>query len=447
MRSDIGGPEPDALSELDSAAANRDANDPLAAIAALERMVTTGRDQPGPYLDLGLLYAQAGRFEEAAGALLRGLDLDPDNRTARYNYSRVLLATGRTGEAILQLEKLAQAAPEDAEVALSLIEARLSAGDRARALKAAGDVSAAGGDGRVLAALGGALVRAGELEEAAAVLAKAVERSPAEAAPWLELARLRQRRGDPEEAVLAAERAVRLAPGRMEVALGYAEALISAQQQERARDYLAGLGPRFRSHPGYSYTLGVALFGLHRYMESAAALERAVDADPSWGTAHFLLGTSRLATGDARGAVEAYRGATAADPGNPLGFVYLARAYGMLGPKFGEAALQAARQALQLDPDNVESLVRVARHALETGDLGEARASMERTVRTHPDIIKPRILLARAYHRLGLRAEAAAQEHSIRTLQAAQQARDTARGEAGRDTPSPGYGLGVFDLQ
>lgn len=426
--------------------ARADAGDPAGAIRALERLVAMGRDEPGPYLDLGLLYANGGRFEEAAGALLRGLELNPASRTARYNYARVLLAMGRTGEAIPELQGLADSVPGDLDVSLSLIEAWLAAGDRARAVEAARALSESVGDGGALATLGRMLVRAGELEVAADVLAAALDAAPAEPRAWLELARLRQRQGDHERAVLAAERAARLAPERLEVALGYAETLISAQRQVEARDYLLGLGARFGGDPGYSYTLGVALFGMHHYLESAVAFERAAALDPSWATAHFLLGTSRLAVGDGRLAVEAYRRAIEADPGNPLAHVYLARAYDGMGPEFADHAVEAARQALRLDPDNVEGLTRVARHSLEAGELGAARAALERVVDNHPDIVQARILLARAYYRLGMAPDAAAQERRIRELQAAQQARDTARGDAGRKVPSPGNGLGALEI-
>lgn len=446
VRGTLGDDSGGAQSVASPRGARADAGDPAGAIRALERLAAAGRDDPGPYLDLGLLYANGGRFEEAAGALLRGLELNPANRTARYNYARVLLAMGRTGEAIPELQNLAESVPGDLDVSLSLIEARLAAGDRARAVEAARGFSESVGDGRALAALGRTLVRAGELEAAAEVLAAALDAAPAEPGAWLELARLRRRQGDHERAVLAARRAARLAPERLDVALGYAETLIGAQRQVQARDYLLGPGARFGGDPGYSYTLGVAQFGLHHYLESAAAFERAVALDPSWGTAHFLLGTSRLAVGDGRLAVEAYRRAIEADPGNPLVHVYLARAYGGMGPEFADHAVGAAREALRLDPDNVECLTRVARHSLEAGEPGEARAALERVVGDHPDIVKPRILLARAYYRLGMALEAAAQERRIRELQAAQQARDTARGDAGRDVPSPGHGLGAMEI-
>ncbi len=377
---------------------------------------------------------------------LRGLEVAPSNRTARYNYARVLLALGRGLEAVRELGRLTDSAPVDLDVSLSLIEARLLAGERTRALADARELSETVGDGRALAALGRMLARAEEHGEAAGLLARAVQRFPEQAAPWLELARLRQGRGDHEGAVRAAERAARIAPDRLKNVLGFAETLISAERQEQARQYLVGLGPGFRARPGYFYTLGVALFGLHRYQESAAAFERAVELDPAWGTAHFLLGTSWLAAGEAENAVDAYRGAVDADPSNPLGFVYLARAYDKLGPQFAEAAVGAARQALRLDPENVECLTRVARQALEAGNTGKARETLERVVANHPDLRKPRILLTRAYYRLGMAREAAAQERKIRALQAEQQKRDTARGEAVREAPLPGLGLGASEI-
>ncbi len=408
--------------------------------------MAVGPDDPSALLELGLIYASHGRLEDAATALGRGLELDPENQTARFNYARVLLAAGRAGAAVGQLERLAHSDPDDFGASLSLIEARLLAGDRDTAVADARSLAAAARDSEALTALGGILSRAGELALASQVLQESLDRSPSNPASWLEQARLLQRRADHEGAVQAAERAVRLAPERLEAVVGYAETLIGAQRHELAHDYLVSVRSRFEGRAEYCYTLGVALFGMHRYLESARALGCAVERDPSWSVAHFLLGTSWLAAGERRHAVEAYRAAIRADPLNPLNFVYLARAYDLLGPEFDEAAVEAAKGGLDLDPDNVECLTRVARHLLEHGDADEARKFLEKIVHAHPDLIKPRILLARAYSRLGMAGRASAESVAIRTLEAAQQERDAERGETAGGVLSPGLGLAAGSL-
>lgn len=422
-----------------------EANDPDGAIRALQQAAMSGPQGAARYVRLGLQHAEQGRLDAAAAAFERALVLAPDNRSARFNHARIMLALGRPDEAVSELERLAEASTAHNEVTLSLIEARLAAGERAQAIAEARNLANVAREAGTLAALGRVLTRGGELQLAGAVLRRALSTSAGSPVAWLELSRLRQRLGDQRGAVEAGELAARLAPDSLEAVLGYAEALISAQLHERARSHLMRAGRAFEDHAAYSYTLGVALFGLHHYLEAAAAFQKAADADASWSTARFLLGTSWLAAGEARQAVEAYRSAVDADPRNPLHFVYLSRAYDEIGPQSAGDAVDAARQALRLDPDNVECLTRVARQELEEGRLDEARKSLESIVGMHADIVKPRILLARTYYRLGMTLEAEAERRAIRALHAEQEAADASRGELATGIPSPGLGIAAME--
>ena len=419
------------------------------AVDAFERAVAIGVQDPTPYLNLGLLYASRGQLKSALEAFKLGLERDPSNQSAQFNHARVLLGLGRAREAVLELERLTAVAPEDWEAALALVDARLLAGQRESALDDALALADAARDAAALASLAKILIREGALGPASDILDRALTLSGDDMAVWLELSRLRQNEGDVERAVQAAERAVQLGPHEPEAMLGYAEALISARRHQRALEFLTGVSQRMDYRPGFHHTLGVAYFGLHRFIEAAAAFGRATELDPAWDTPHFLLGTSRLAAGDSLGAAEAYRQAIAANPHNPLQFVYLVRAYDNLGPDFDALAVDAARRALELDPENVECSIRLARHLLEEGKLNEARASLEKIVSSHGDILKARILLARTYNRLGMQAEAAAQRDVVNALNIQQDAKDALRGEPGGADriPSPGLGLGAWEEQ
>ncbi len=417
------------------------------AVEAFERAVAIGLQDASPYLNLGLLYASRGQLQSALAAFELGLERDPSNRSARFNHARVLLGLGRAREAVLEFERLTAVAPEDWEAAVSLVDARLLAGQRDRALGEALALADAAPDAATLVSLGKILTREGALEPAADILDRALALSGDEMAVWLELSRLRQKQGDADRAVQAAERAVRLGPHDPEALLAYAEALISSRRHQQALEFLTGVSQRMDRRPGFHHTLGVAYFGLHRFIEAAASFGRAAELDPAWDTPHFLLGTSRLASGDSLGAAEAYRQAIAANPHNPLQFVYLVRAYDNLGPDFDALAVDAARRALELDPENVECSIRLARHMLEQGKLNEARAALEGIVRSHSDILKSRILLARTYNRLGMANEAAAERDAVNALNVQQEAKDAARGEnRGADRIlSPGFGLGAWE--
>jgi choline-sulfatase len=90
------------------------------AIGTLERSQHVEADNPVVLSSLGLLYAQAGRFEPAAAALRQALAIDPEFHEARFNLARVLGRAGRRDEALAEattlLSRLPANSPQRPEV-------------------------------------------------------------------------------------------------------------------------------------------------------------------------------------------------------------------------------------------------------------------------------------------------------------------------------------------
>ena len=91
-----------------SAERQRQAGDSGAALAALEDAAAAYPGQALPLFNLGAVYGELGRYEEAAGALRRGLALDPGNADAHltlakariglHDYAGALDSAGRYAE-------------------------------------------------------------------------------------------------------------------------------------------------------------------------------------------------------------------------------------------------------------------------------------------------------------------------------------------------------------
>jgi tetratricopeptide (TPR) repeat protein len=86
--------------------------------------------------NLGHIHERSRAFDNAAVAYRRAVDARPTFRLARFNLGRMLVALGRTQEAIAELAKLRQ--PRDAETArylFALATAHVRAGQKAEGVK------------------------------------------------------------------------------------------------------------------------------------------------------------------------------------------------------------------------------------------------------------------------------------------------------------------------
>jgi len=90
--------------------------------------------------NLGQILERERRVEEAAAAYRHAVESRPGYRLARFNLGRMLIALDRAGDAIVELEKLAQ--PRDAEAPrylFALATAHVRAGHRDEGIKWATD--------------------------------------------------------------------------------------------------------------------------------------------------------------------------------------------------------------------------------------------------------------------------------------------------------------------
>ena len=106
-----------------------------AAVAEIERFVDKQPATAEAWNDLGVLHRDAGRLPAAKAALVVALTIEPQNRQAGHNLTRVLLEMGAPAEALRALEPFLTRAPRDPE-ALTL------AGDISFALHQNDDASA-----------------------------------------------------------------------------------------------------------------------------------------------------------------------------------------------------------------------------------------------------------------------------------------------------------------
>jgi tetratricopeptide (TPR) repeat protein len=165
---------------------------------------------------LGANLVKLRRFDQAETHLREALRLDSSFPDAWAQLGVVLQHTGRLEEAIEACRRSVSLEPELASGYLALGGALLKSGDYAGAAEAYRKTIALSGEYTAYINLGGCLLELGRMEEAEGVYREALRLRPDSAGVHYGLAVVLWRLGRVDEAVLEAERSLRLDPGNSE---------------------------------------------------------------------------------------------------------------------------------------------------------------------------------------------------------------------------------------
>jgi tetratricopeptide (TPR) repeat protein len=171
-------------------------------------------ERPESHMNLGLLYTQMGRINEAEHELQTALRLDPGYLPAMVNLADLYRIQQRESEAQQFLEKAIAVDPSAAEPihSLGLLQARL--GRRQEALDLfAKAAQLQSGTTRYAYVYGVALHSYGEVDKAIAVLKKAHDARPADRDILMALITFHRDKGDVSSAMVYANKLVQLSPG------------------------------------------------------------------------------------------------------------------------------------------------------------------------------------------------------------------------------------------
>lgn len=208
-------PDEERIHALLAAAAIR-LDDPARAVAPLRALLERPNASPALFLTLAAVLTELSRPAEAAEVLRQGRSRHPGDAELARRLVLVLLAAGDRAGALAEAEALVATTPRDrnALALLGDVAARAGQEDKAeRAYRKA--LEAAPDDVELLNNLAWLLRdRAGRLNEALTLVARALEIDPSRHDAWDTLAELRFRNGQNEAAVAALDRAEALDPSQ-----------------------------------------------------------------------------------------------------------------------------------------------------------------------------------------------------------------------------------------
>ena len=325
-----------------------------------------------------------------ADAILAGKEQDPEADSVRLLKGLIFSAEGRNVEALELLEKVRQAQPGNAALALTVTRVLQREGKHAEAatvLRGLLDELARDGktdsEPEVRLELAQVYFDAKDwdkLAEALAPLLQATDAGVRTQAVVLQAEALAEARKY-EEALAALGGSDPPGSSNPVLESRRAEVLIRAGREGEGRERLEALAKS--DNPAVVLSAVQSLHRLERYKESIPVLQGLIAAHPDQAIAHFLLGAAYERTGQREEAVAALRRVLSIQPDFHAALNYLGYTFAEAGENLDEA-LKLIQRAVALDPDNGSYVDSLGWAYYQLGRHDEARGYLERAVRLEP---------------------------------------------------------------
>jgi tetratricopeptide (TPR) repeat protein len=359
------------------------------------------------YQGLGSVHLTDERFDAAADAYRRAIELDNWSATARLGLGKTFSKQGNGAEARAQFEISVDLAPGSSEAQLALADS---------------------------------LDEQGEKEQALAIYRATAEAHAGNVPANLALARALQERGQWKAAEAAYRQALTVAPGDTNAHVGLADLYALQARHDEAEELLRAATELDRDSAQAHIRLGELMARRARYEEALVAYEEAIEIEAGNWRAYAGLGSVHHALGQTDQAIETFMRAAGAEqsvigPLRELATVYreqgqldraeetlllaLARSPGNAsirsaladlyqGWALSDAALIQLQLASEENPSSTEAMVGYANGLLLQGREVDAQALYERAERSGAPSAAGYRALASAYQNQGQREKALA---------------------------------------
>jgi tetratricopeptide (TPR) repeat protein len=336
------------------------AKEGVSALATADKAVAAGASSGAAQEARGDALLALGKYDDAAAAYRKAVELDPKSHRPRVGLSRALALGGKAAEAVAEARKATELDAKSGDAFAALGFALVAQDPQANW----NDAIAQAQQGVFLnprsayanIVVGRIFDLAGNVDQAIASYRKALDADPANGTARVALINNQARKGDNEGALAEAQKLVAENPNNAEGQMLVARALL------RKNDYAgaaAALEKAAQLAPGVAEAhalLGTAYQFTRRTDEALAAYRRAVELAPAnldYRTTYGLL--LGLAGKEEEGAAELKK--VVANPAykSEDAWINLGWVYRNMTPPRIDDSVAAYKKALEIDPKNVQS--------------------------------------------------------------------------------------------
>lgn len=269
----------------------------------------------------GVLFNDAGRYQESADELRQAVKIQPDSMQAREELGKVLMKLRKPEEAIELYDDTLRIDPDN----------YFSWYGKANAY-----------------------VKLGRWKESIASYKETVRIKPDCYKSYYNMAAAYEESGNRKAAVDAYNAAIKANPGFTDAYnnLGIALSLMG-RRQEALDVYEEGIR-RNKRVPGLYFNMGMCLFEEGRYPEAVAAYRNALDISPDELEIYYYLGAALTEMRHYNDAIESYKSALAIKPSDGELYYYLAAIYAMLGRY--DISVENLKKAIELNTEILDDI-------------------------------------------------------------------------------------------
>jgi tetratricopeptide (TPR) repeat protein len=283
------------------------------------------------YLNLGIMQAQASRFERAAAQFEHAASLAPDFPQLQYSLGVAYFNAAQFAKALPALARASEGQPQNADVRRMLAMASLNTGEYGRAAELLRADPSLAKDPSLQYAYGLALVRSDRTDEAEKIFSRVIAEHPDVPELNVVIGQIHAARGDYDAAVTSLRRALEL---RATVPEANASLGDIYMRQGKLPEAATALRAELTANPGNLQarnTLAIVLDLDGKSDEALRELRTIVAARPNYADARYLFGKILLARGDADAALAHLEAAARIAPEDANIHYQLGQAYQRLG--------------------------------------------------------------------------------------------------------------------
>jgi Tfp pilus assembly protein PilF len=260
--------------------------DAAGAKAKFEAALAKSEKDPRALLGLGLAEEALGHVDAAADAYREALEVDGTLAEAHNNLGLILRDKDQLDAAVAELEAAVKADPRLASAQANLALAYEDQGRAPEATKAYEAAIGLSDDAMLHANFGLFLLGAGNSERAVSELRKALDGAKGDRAVLVAVGNGMRRAGKPDEAVRALSEAVKGGDGK--------------------------------PTPALLSELALAQHAANLDADAKKSLEQALEIDPKYASAHYVLGSLLAGEGNKKEAIKHYQKCIDLEPKGPL---------------------------------------------------------------------------------------------------------------------------------